>query len=119
MTPEQHIENLESKMTEVEHKLGHLITLIEKMNKGLYGDEANDHIGVIARQKLFSQDIDQINKEIREIHKKNIEQDIALQTKKSLKSDLIDTGKDIVAWIIKIVLIVGILRGIVDMDALL
>lgn len=119
MTPEQHIENLENKMSEVEERLSQLVILMEKMNKGLYGDEENDHIGVIARQKIFNQEIDILKQEIKDIHQKNIEQDIALQTKKGIRSDLYEAGKEIISFVIKAILLVGILKGFVDKDALL
>lgn len=126
MTTDQHIDKLEKDINgvktdirDVKDQLNKLITLVETMNRGLYGDEENDHIGVIDRQKFLDKEVQDLKKEILDIHKKNIEQDIALQTKNTIKNDLIEKGKDIIAWVIKIVVAIAIYKGTIGPDALL
>lgn len=119
MTVDQHIDKLEKDIGEVKVQLNQLITLVQEMNKGLYGDEKNDHIGVIERQKVLDGEVQGLKKEILEIHKKNVEQDIALQARKSLKNDLVEMGKEVVKWVINGIVIYFIFKGVVDADALL
>lgn len=126
MTTDQHIDKLEKDINgvkidirDVKDQLNKLITLVEAMNRGLYGDEENNHIGVIDRQKLLDKEVQDLKKEILDIHKKNIEQDIALQTKKTIKNDLVEAGKDIIAWVIKIIVAIAIYKGTIGPDALL
>jgi len=126
MTTDQHIDKLEKDINgvkidirDVKDQLNKLITLVEAMNRGLYGDEENDHIGVIDRQKLLDKEVQDLKKEILDIHKKNIEQDIALQAKNTIKNDLVEKGKDIIAWVIKIIVAIAIYKGTIGPDALL
>lgn len=126
MTTDQHIDKLEKDINgvkidirDVKDQLDKLIILIEAMNRGLYGDEENDHIGVIDRQKLLDKEVQDLKKEILDIHKKNIEQDIALQAKNTIKNDLVEKGKDIIAWGIKIIVAIAIYKGTIGPDALL
>lgn len=126
MTTDQHIDKLEKDINgvkidirDVKDQLNKLIILIEAMNRGLYGDEENDHIGVIDRQKLLDKEVQDLKKEILDIHKKNIEQDIALQAKNTIKNDLVEKGKDIIAWVIKIIVAIAIYKGTIGPDALL
>ena len=116
MTTDDHISKLETDISEVKEQLIHLIDLVEEMNKGLYGDEKNDHIGVIKRQRMLNEDVRLLKEEIVLIHKKNLEQDIALQAKKTFKSDSLSVIKEIVHWGITIFMLYYIWKNQTGLD---
>jgi hypothetical protein len=116
MTTDQHISKLEKDIEDVKDQLDKLITLVQEMNKGLYGDVKNDHIGVIEKQKLLSDELSDIKKEILDIHKKNLEQDIALQTKKTFKGDILVKIKEFVHWGITVFMLYYIWKNQTGLD---
>lgn len=119
MTTEEHIQQLDQDVREIKESLSILIELVTEMNKGLYGDAKNQHVGVIEKQSTMQLEITELKAAIAEIHKKNIEQDISINAKKSVKEDAINWGQKIVGWIIQGIVIYAIIKGVVGADALL
>lgn len=113
------IETIQHDMSELKESVDELIILVKEMNKGLYGDPKNDHIGVIERQRMMMEDIKVLNIEIAMIKHKNDEQDISIKAKDSLRSSAAAWGKRIVDIAITIIVMYAIMKGIVDADALL
>lgn len=126
MTTDQHIDKLEKDISEVKEEvsevkdsLNELIELVKEMNKGLYGDAKNNHIGVITRQILQEEEIKALKQEIEKIKKINADQDIAIGAKNTYKDWLIKYGYWIATGIAYIIILIGILKDVVDKDALL
>jgi hypothetical protein len=119
MTTEQHIEKLEKDVNVIKEDLATLIDLVREMNKGLYGDPKHLHVGVIEKQKIMQTQIDELQKDIKDIHQKNKDQDIDIKAKKSLKSEAFDWGQRIIGWIIQAIVIYAVVKGVIGADALL
>lgn len=114
---------LERDMMEVKKELGDMAAQLALMNpkldridRGLYGDPANDYLGVIAQQKATQQQLDamrvQYDAAIKALEAKNVEQDLALKTKKNVYLQVLD-------WVKWAGLIFLVLRGIFGLDTLL
>lgn len=119
MTTEQHIERLEKEVVEIKRNLDKLISLVEEMNSGLYGDEKNNHIGVIKRQSLLEEEVKNLKNQIEQIKAKNIEQDIAINARNNYKTEIMNWLRYITVGIIQIIVIWAIIKGTVSPDALL
>lgn len=112
------IDRLEMDVTEIKQKLNDLYDILAQvnetmktMNAGLYGDEKNNHPGVIERQREIEKEIVLLKQEIAGIHTKNREQDLALKTKKNYLS----LGFEIVKYAALIYLVA---KGIFGFDNL-
>ena len=99
------IELLKDEMSELKESVDELIILVKEMNKGLYGDPKNDHIGVIQRQRIMMDDINALNVEVALIKQKNEEQDISIRAKSSLRMTFATWGRRIIDIIVIIVVI--------------
>jgi hypothetical protein len=119
VTTEQHIHKLEKDVNDIKGSLDQLIALVREMNKGLYGDEKNDHVGVIEKQRSMQKDIDRLYKEILIITQKNEEQDTLLHAKKSVRGEFITWGQRIIGWIFQGIVIYLIMKGFIGADALI
>jgi len=98
--------------------LDELVLLVKEMNKGLYGDAKNKHTGVIDRQYLLEQKLVTVNQRIFDIEEKNRTQDTAIDAKKSANGTWVNWGKSAIRIAIELVVIYGILKGVVSVDAL-
>lgn len=98
--------------------LDELVLLVKEMNKGLYGDAKNKHTGVIDRQYLLEQKLVTVNQRIFDIEEKNRTQDTAIDAKKSANGTWFNWGKTAIRIAIELVIIYGILKGVVSVDAL-
>lgn len=120
MTTEQHINRLEKDInhinetvSDVKEQLKILVSLVNEMNKGLYGDAKNDHIGVIARQMIMNQEISELKQKIHLIEQKNVDQDLMIKTSKGIKHDYREWGIRVVGWVIQAFIIyIGLKYGI-------
>lgn len=103
----------------IKSDLKKLINLVDKMNVGLYGDEENNHVGVIDRQKYLEKRIDSLVQRIEEIEKKNVEQDVSILAKKQVNNSWMEWGKVILQAVINVIVILAVLKGLIGADALL
>jgi len=88
------VREIKEKLDGVYNILGQVNESLKTLNLGLYGDEKNNYPGVIKRQETLEQKLSRLEKEIEDIHKKNKEQDVALQTKKNIWLQ----GLDAIKW---------------------
>lgn len=119
MTTEQHISKLEKEVAQIQESLDELIDLVKEMNKGLYGDEKNNYVGVIKKQSDLEKSVAVLKKEIEDIKMKNLEQDIAINAKNNYKLEIVRWVKDIFVAIIQVIVIWAIIKGTIGPDALL
>lgn len=118
MSTEEQINKLESTVGEIKSKLDGLHDIlarlnenIKTMNVGLYGDEKNNHIGVIERQKMLEDKISFLERKIVEIEKINKEQDTLIKAKKNVFMMIFEGVK----WISLIYLVA---KGVFGFDSL-
>lgn len=119
MTPEQHIERLETEVSDIKRSLNELLELVKDMNKGLYGDARNNYTGVIKRQSLLEGELRELRAQIEMIKAKNVEQDIAINARRGLKAEALMWLKVLVLSITNALVLWAILKGLVGPDALL
>ncbi len=113
------IEQLDIDVKDIIRSLDSLIELVQEMNKGLYGDPKNKHVGVIEKQAEMEKEIEGLRKDIEGINRRNIELDIILKAKKTFKDEAINWGQRLVAWIMQGLVLYAIFKGILGVDALL
>lgn len=119
MTTEEQLSKVEKEVKDLNGKVDTILTLVQKMDVGLYGDEKNKHTGVIEKQEVLEQEVKELKAQIEAIHKKSNDQDIAIRTKSSTKSEWIDYAKEIGRWIVNGIILYLILKGTMSPDALL
>lgn len=119
MTTEEHISKVEKDVNDINKKVDTILSLVQKMDVGLYGDEKNKHLGVIEKQSLLEKEIDELKDQIEAIIKKRSEEDIATITKKSFKLEVIDYTKELGKWLIKAIVVYFVLKGTLNPEALL
>lgn len=79
------INTLEKEVAGVKETLDNdILPLLQKIDRGLYGEKENEAEGLIKNQKFLQDEVNKLKIEIAAIHKKNIEQDIVLRAKKSI-----------------------------------
>ena len=116
---DKNIARLEMEITDIRKRLDTLIELVKEMNKGLYGDEKNNYIGVIKKQGILESEVANLKLQIEEIKQKNIQQDIAISAKRTYKEEIMTWVRYFIVSIINLVLLIAILKGTVGPDALL
>src|SRR6478736_45353 len=130
MTPEEQYIKMDKDVTEVKQKItfvereisdikenvNTILQLLQKVDVGLYGDSKNKHKGVIDKQIDLEDEIDDLKRQIHEIHRRNEDKEIESKTKKSLKTEAIETAKDTFKWVIKAIVIYLILKGVLGPD---
>lgn len=87
------IEKLDMDVREIKEKLDGVYNILAQVNEslktlnlGLYGDEKNNHPGVIKKQESLEQKIALLEQKIKDIEIVNDRQEIALKTKKGVWS---------------------------------
>jgi len=115
---EARMDGFEKNQVRTKETLGELVALVKEMNKGLYGDERNKHTGVIDRQYQLEKKIDDLDLMIHAIIKKNNEQDIEIDAKKSNNNVWINWGQRAIRIVIECIVIYAVLKGVVEVDAL-
>ena len=95
------IEKLEMDVNEIKAKLDGVYNILAQVNEslktlnlGLYGDEKNNHPGVIKKQETLEQKIALLEQKIKDIEAVNERQEIALKTKKNIWIQ----GLDFIKW---------------------
>lgn len=116
---DKNIARLEMEITDIRKRLDTLIELVKEMNKGLYGDEKNNYIGVIKKQGILESEVANLKVQIEEIKQKNIQQDIAISAKRTYKEEIMTWVRYFIVSIINLVLLIAILKGTIGPDALL
>lgn len=116
---DKNIARLEMEITDIRKRLDTLIELVKEMNKGLYGDEKNNYIGVIKKQGILESEVANLKLQIEEIKQKNIQQDIAISAKRTYKEEIMTWVRYFIVSIINLVLLIAILKGTIGPDALL
>jgi hypothetical protein len=116
---EEQVEQINKTLLKFSENLVDIKKNMIKINTGLYGDDENDHIGVIAKQRRFESEIEHLKSEIQMIKDINTFQDTQIKAKKSLLLNISGTGKMILQIIINIIVTIAVLRGLIDIDALL
>lgn len=116
---DKNIARLEMEITDIRKRLDTLIELVKEMNKGLYGDEKNNYIGVIKKQGILESEVANLKLQIEEIKQKNIQQDIAINAKRTYKEEIMTWVRYFIVSIINLVLLIAILKGTIGPDALL
>lgn len=118
MTTEQEITELKTDMSEIKDKIADVYDILAQVNEnikmisiGLYGDEKNDHTGIIEKHRLLESKIKDLETRISQIDKKNIEQDILLGAKKNIWSKILEYVK----WAGLIYLVI---KGVFGIDSL-
>jgi len=92
---EQQVQHLENEVKEVKDLLSNKVQpALDKIVRGMYGEEDNEAPGLIKNQKRLEDEIEELRGEIKLIHKKNAEQDIALKAKKSI----VNIGLEVIKW---------------------
>ena len=119
MTTEEHISKVEKDVNDINKKVDTILSILQKMDVGLYGDEKNKHIGVIEKQILLEREIIELKQQIEDIHKKSSDQDIAINTKKSTKSEWIEFVKELIKWLINGTIVYLVFKGVLGPDAAL
>jgi predicted nucleic acid-binding Zn-ribbon protein len=128
-----HISKLEMDINDIKGKMIHMDTellsmkgdistilqLVQKMDTGLYGDSKNKYEGVIDRQHYLEEEIYKLKEEVQKINNKTHDTDITSTTKKGFKIELIENSKELGKWIINIIVIYMILKGLIGADAIL
>lgn len=97
MTTEQHIGQLDMDVQEIKKKLTDFYDILAEVNEniktistGLYGDEKNNHKGIISKYESLDAKIKELETKIVEIQTKNIEQDLLLKTKKNIWTQILE-----------------------------
>lgn len=116
---DKNIARLEMEIADIRKRLDTLIELVKEMNKGLYGDEKNNYIGVIKKQGILESEVANLKVQIEEIKQKNIQQDIAISAKRTYKEEIMTWVRYFIVSIINLVLLIAILKGTIGPDALL
>jgi chromosome segregation ATPase len=123
---ERDVDEIKGKMSDMDKELlsikGDVTTilqLVQKMDAGLYGDSKNKHEGVIDRQHYLEEQIDKLKEEIAQIHKKNNDQDVEIKAKRTLRVELVEYGRELGKWVINIIVMYLIFKGLIDADAML
>lgn len=118
MTTEQEITELKTDMSEIKDKIADVYDILAQVNEnikmisiGLYGDEKNDHTGIIKKHKLLEDKITELERRITQIDKTNLEQDILLGAKKNIWSKILEYVK----WAGLIYLV---MKGVFGIDSL-
>jgi chromosome segregation ATPase len=113
------IASMDSELASIKDGVSEILQLVQKMDTGLYGDSKNKYEGVIDRQHSLEEEMFKLKEEIRLIHKKNNDQDLEIKARKSLRSELIEYGRELGKWVINIIVMYLIFKGLVDADAML
>jgi len=130
MTEAETIIELRNEVSEIKTSLTDLIKLVKQMNFGLYGDEVNDHPGLIKKQRLLEDDFNkrhgELEKEVEvlksmitEFKNKIDDKDIAESTKDKVNGTWVYWGKKAIEIAIQVIVIYAVLKGIVGVDTLL
>jgi len=119
MTESETIKKLRDEVSEIKVSLTDLIKLVKQMNFGLYGDEVNDHPGLIKKQRMLEEEIEGLKKTVSELKDKIDEKDIKESTKDKVNDRWVYWGKKAIDLAIQIIVIYAVVKGIVGVDALL
>jgi chromosome segregation ATPase len=111
--------DMDKELIDIKDNVTTILQLVQKMDAGLYGDPKNKYRGVIDKQSALEEEIESLKAEILAIHKKNNDQDLEIKAKKSLRSELIEYGRELGKWVINIIVMYLIFKGLVDADAML
>ena len=96
-----------------------ILPLLQKIDRGLYGEKENEAEGLIKAQKNLQLEVENLKKEIKAIHKKNADQDLIIGTEKKVIGKGKDLLKSIGQIIVTAAVVLGILAGVLGVDALL
>lgn len=118
-TMQDEIASMKGTLKWIKDHVGEVGDLVKKMSFGLYGDPENEQPGLIQKEKNIEERMAVIESEIRRINEKDREQDVAIGAKKEQAKDWVKYAKMVARWIIEIIIIIAILKGVVDKDALL
>lgn len=75
---------LKDRMSEIEVKLDNSIALMKRIEQGIFGDEALRLPGLLKTHESLQDQIDSLKKEIEDLKRVNVEQDIEIKAKKGL-----------------------------------
>ncbi len=95
-----------------------ILPLLQKIDRGLYGEKENDAEGLIRNQIKLEEAVEILQKEVIKLQKKNDEQDLIINAEGNVKDKWISIGKIFLWAIVNIIVIVGIAKGLVSIDAL-
>ena len=130
MTDAEAINELKTEVSEIKGSLDKLINLVKQMNFGLYGDEVNDHPGLIKKQRVMEEDFNKrhgglegevyaLKKMLSELKNDLEDKDITESTKDKVNGNWVYWGKKAIEMVIQIIVIYAVVKGIIGADALL
>jgi len=119
MTESQTIKQLTDEVSDIKRSLTDLVKLVKQMNFGLYGDEVNDHPGLIKKQRILEEEIEKVKKVVNELKDEIDQKDIKESTKDKVNDRWVYWGKKAIEIAIQVIVIYAVLKGVVGVDALL
>ncbi len=100
MEQDQKLQALEQEVKEVKKTLETLINSVDnlaanvnEMNRGLYDDDKNGHVGVITQYRLLKEEVENLKKEIIDIKKVNADQEVAIKARKGVWNIVLEALK--------------------------
>ncbi len=112
------MEDITVTLAVIEKSLKELNESVRRMNTGLYGDEVNDHIGVIERQKTLEDRLRNLEGRLDSMDKNRIEQLAAKTAEKEQRVNWMYWGKIIFRIVVEMIIIYMVIKGTMTIDKL-